>query len=410
MTRHQYLVAVSCFLGALTLVFFLLWLNKSSPCPKACEACKACSTKCEDCKEPQDCTLPDISPCGGDNSSTLTGKLVRSWRGTDLIPYNEKGWSFYTGNDLTNGYVVYKQANVNKNEGNFANSTSEELHIKPVSVPGVSTDSVRLRSDSTWDYGLFVIDLQKIPYGTYIWPAFWLNGLIFGGSPDAWPAAGEIDIIEGGWDVGGSDNNTVSLHTGPGYSQQNLNVNDPTGNCNLCGTADNCSRAQFKTCGVNGQNGNGQFCPFMGCSQKWPKTKGFGEAFQSNGGGIYATQVNCDGTLEFWFIPNNKGQSKNYQKIHQILNDPKGQLTSQILNDLKGDNIEQLKANQKSSAGSSPFKNLQLVIDTTICGDAFGSKGEPKKNRQMCDPTTVFATQNLLQNANWIINSINVYQ
>jgi hypothetical protein len=340
--------------------------------------------------------------------------LVRSWKGTDIIPTNEKGWSYFTGPDITKGYVNYLQGNPDLSDptSNFNGSTPEQLKIQLVNIPNFSIDSIRVRSDSAWDYGLFVIDLEKIPYGQYIWPAFWLNGIIAGGSKDAWPAAGEIDIIEGGWDKGGSKKNTVSIHSESGYTQTNLKLNDGKGDCNYCGTASNCTGDQYKSCGKGGRtksgnNPGGEICPFAGCSVKWPTGAGYGEEFFNNGGGIYATQVNCDGTLKLWFIPSNKGQSDSYKSIQKILlSDQK--LTSQILDSFgTKDNIEILDVNDVPK--SSPYKNLQIIINTTICGDAFGTDAAPKPDRDTCDPNTYFS-DNLFKDSQWIINTINVYQ
>ena len=54
---------------------------------------------------------------------------------------------------------------------------------------GPGRPAVRLISDNTYTHGLFILDLNHMPYGCGTWPAFWLLG------PD-WPTNGEI----GEWD------------------------------------------------------------------------------------------------------------------------------------------------------------------------------------------------------------------
>jgi len=50
---------------------------------------------------------------------------------------------------------------------------------------GPGRPAVRLISDNTYTRGLFILDLNHMPYGCGTWPAFWLLG------PD-WPTNGEI--------------------------------------------------------------------------------------------------------------------------------------------------------------------------------------------------------------------------
>ena len=71
---------------------------------------------------------------------------------------------------------------------------------------GSGRGSVRITSYGTWDYGLFIADLEHMPEGCGTWPAWWLVG------PD-WPNGGEIDIIEG---VNNQIYDQSTLHTSSG--------------------------------------------------------------------------------------------------------------------------------------------------------------------------------------------------
>lgn len=52
--------------------------------------------------------------------------------------------------------------------------------------------SVRIMSMKTFKYGVIIADLESMPSGCSVWPAFWTLG-----SGKEWPYGGEIDIIEG---------------------------------------------------------------------------------------------------------------------------------------------------------------------------------------------------------------------
>lgn len=353
-------------------------------------------------------SLMAIKTC--DNNPSFAGKLVRSWKGTDIIPSNGKGWSYFTGRDITNGLVIYRQGNPDLTDptGNFYGSTKDQLVIRLSNVPTtapIHIDSIRIRSAELFNYGLFVIDLEQIPYGRYIWSAFWLNGLIKGGSTDAWASSGEIDIIEGGWQKGGGADelNTVSLHTVTGYRQTNMK-DLGSGDCASCGGGVNChDDPVHRTCGKNAIIGEGNLCPFIGCGAFWPKAKnGYGEAFQKNGGGIYACNLNCDGTMKFWFIPSDNGGNRNYTKVKNIMSS-NASLSTSVLDGL---GVETLDLNDKNTGKT--FDNLQIIINTTVCGDAY-SGGD----RDTCNSDEVYdwmKDPKYVDNASWKINTINVYQ
>ena len=52
--------------------------------------------------------------------------------------------------------------------------------------------SIKMKSQQTFNEGLFVIDTNRIPWGCGVWPAFWTTRE----EHPEWPAYGEIDIIE----------------------------------------------------------------------------------------------------------------------------------------------------------------------------------------------------------------------
>jgi hypothetical protein len=106
------------------------------------------------------------------------------------------------------------------------------------------------------------------------WPAFWMVG------PN-WPNYGEIDIIEG---VNSQNSNSMTLHTDAGCSI--IDNGQYTGTM----TTSNCNVA------AAGQSTN------AGCQINTPSSTSYGTGFNSNGGGVYATEWTSD-EISIWFFP-----------------------------------------------------------------------------------------------------------
>jgi hypothetical protein len=77
----------------------------------------------------------------------------------------------------TNGYTTA--------DNNSVTISVDTTNKWPSGGPG--RPAVRLISDNTYTHGLFILDLNHMPYGCGTWPAFWLLG------PE-WPANGEIGM------------------------------------------------------------------------------------------------------------------------------------------------------------------------------------------------------------------------
>ena len=116
-------------------------------------------------------------------------------------------FNYYSSYDPTYGHVQYVSQSVAQQNGYTTISSGKALisvdttNLWPNGGPG--RQAVRLISDNTYTHGLFILDLNHMPWGCGTWPAYWLLG------PD-WPSHGEIDIIEG---VNTGTQNSVSLHT-----------------------------------------------------------------------------------------------------------------------------------------------------------------------------------------------------
>ena len=119
------------------------------------------------------------------------------------IGNGEDGWG---NNELQ--YYTDRPENVTVQNGKLLITARKE------SFEGSSYTSSRLVTKGKFEqrYGRFEARM-RLPYGSGIWPAFWMLGGDIDTNP--WPAAGEIDIME----YAGSSPTVVfgSVH-GPGYS------------------------------------------------------------------------------------------------------------------------------------------------------------------------------------------------
>jgi hypothetical protein len=233
---------------------------------------------------------------------------------------------------------------------------------------GSGRNSVRITSTKSYNHGLVILDLAHMPGGVCgTWPAFWMVG------PD-WPTYGEIDIIEG---VNSQGSNSMTLHTDAGCSITNngqYTGTMSTSNCNVAAA---------------GQSTN------AGCQIICPSTASYGTEFNAGGGGIYATEWTSD-EISIWFFPR-----------------------SAIPSDITSGNPDPTSWGRATAAFSggcnidTHFENLQIVFDTTFCGDWSGNVWSSDST---CSPKAstcqAFVQNNpsAFANAYWSVNSLKVYQ
>lgn len=326
-------------------------------------------------------------------------KIVHDWVGKDLIPGTD--WQWFTQPDPTKGSVKYgpqpSLMTVTGNSVKISVSPTVSLipnpnfdntkPVDPVSNPKQlpQRGAVRINSAAKFDNGLFVLKAPHLPQGLAVWPAFWLT------NADNWPCDGEIDIIEYVNSVdAASSNNASSLHTAPGCSQPGSK--NPDCNSTFDG-APNCK------CGGVAVN-----CPDQGCV-KSGGIGGFG--YNQAGGGMYACELTPGGVVTIWYFP-----------------------TSQIPADIESGNP--VPANWPVTGGSqkvsfsSPcpgkFSQLQIVLNTTLCGAFAGgtfpgqggapppvSGAPPRKPWDYCN-YYVAQSSNTFADAYWTIDYLKVFQ
>lgn len=86
-------------------------------------------------------------------------------------------WDFFNQPDPTHGLVNYVDGSTARDR-KLVSSTDAATTLKVDSwttlAPGLARDSVRLVSKQKVKMGsLVVLDLERAPYGSGVWPAFW---------------------------------------------------------------------------------------------------------------------------------------------------------------------------------------------------------------------------------------------
>ncbi|KAF2416327.1 putative endo-1,3(4)-beta-glucanase [Tothia fuscella] len=283
-------------------------------------------------------------------------------------------FTFYTGGDPTNGHVQYVNRNTASTNGYISTNPSsvymgvDHAGLYPRGGPG--RPSVRLISNHVYTHGLFILDLSHMPTGCGTWPAFWTLG------PN-WPTNGEIDIIEG---VNLDQVNHMTLHSTP--------------NCTIAGSG-MIGRLETNNCAYYpGHN--------VGCGiSAPPASNSYGDPFNLNGGGVYATEW-TSANIKVWFFP-------------------RGSVPDTIVNSDASPDITQFGLPTAIFQGScnfdEKFANHQIILNTDFCGDyagnAYSSSSCPLTQGFSSWDSCVTFVGNNPQNfteAYWSINSLRVYQ
>ncbi|GAA5835550.1 hypothetical protein JCM11251_002961 [Rhodosporidiobolus azoricus] len=275
-------------------------------------------------------------------------------------------WDFFSLPDPTHGAVEYVSAETAWANGLVESSASGNSTILRVDSwsklgYGENRQSVRITSKEKVKFGsVVVIDVDSMPFGPTVWPAFWTVG-------DNWPEGGEIDIIEGVHDQAA---NQATLHTGAG--------------CTLKSPVDALGSVLETDCNAY-VNGN------IGCGIQDPSDKSFGSALNKAGGGTFAMTWNEDGVAVYFF--------------------PRGTAPSDLTSDSPTPSTWGKPRARWAASTCDPRKFLRdqtAVINITIGGDWAGStynqagyQGDWKA--AVMDPKTY-------KDAQWEINYVKVFQ
>ena len=241
-----------------------------------------------------------------------------------------QGFDFFTDSDPTDGLVQFQSLEAANSTGiaGFIDGGNSSFAI----FMGVDTENVapegraavRVTSSKTFQHALVIADIVHMPGGVCgTWPAYWMVGA-------DWPGNGEIDIIEG---VNDQPTNSMTLHTGEGAVVTN-------------GTQFS-GELVTPNCDVNAPDQPMN----AGCSIGDVSNLTFGPGFNDAGGGVFATEWTSE-FIKIWFFPrgsfpadivsSSPNPSENWGTPNSLF---QGQF-----------NID------------DHFKDLQIVFDTTFCG------------------------------------------
>lgn len=248
-------------------------------------------------------------------------------------------FDFYTGADPTNGFVDYQSDSAASASG-LAGYTNGAVYLgadHTTQNPSGGRASTRVSSKKSYTHMLLLADLSHMPAGCGTWPALWSFG------PD-WPSSGEIDLLEG---VNSQASNEITLHTEEGCTMTKGNA--------IAGTK-MASNSNSADCGAG--NGN------TGCPQTTEATNNYGEGLNAAGGGVYAMEWTSE-KISVWWFPRN-GTVAN-------------QLSGAAQASVDVDSFGEPTASFVGGSGcdvDSYFKNHNIIIDTTFCGDCKSSPSQ----------------------------------
>ena len=322
-------------------------------------------------------TLPQVQ---------ATYQLTSDFTGPNFF----SGFSFFTGPDPTNGFVDFVDlatANASSLAGflsvNGSNATTSPVYlgVDSSNVTSNGRPALRVSTNQTYNHALVVADIAHMPAGCGTWPAFWMLG-----TSHPWPAAGEIDIVEG---VNTQAFNRMTLHTSSGVALANTST-PATGNASFTGqlvTAD---------CDVTDPTQPTN----AGCQiADQPSTPSFGAPFNLLGGGVVAMEW-TSAAIAIWSFPRT---SPLLPAVLSATNpDPSswGEPNALFLPVVPG-------------SIDSHFCALQLVFDTTFCGDWAGAVWSSTPECAALAPTCeayVAGSPAAFADAFWAVNSLRVFQ
>ncbi|TDL24661.1 hypothetical protein BD410DRAFT_786198 [Rickenella mellea] len=258
--------------------------------------------------------------------------VVREYSGQNFFD----GWDFYgSWDNLTNGDIWWLNSSQAYSQQLAYVTTAGNAVIKVDNTSNVpfneKRNTVRVTTHDSYALGsLWIVDVHHLPYGCSVWPAFWSKGV-------EWPQGGEIDIIEA---VNVMQENQMALHTNFSCSH----TTPPTG----------------QQLGISGTGQNGPDCSTgPGCTVLETKNNSYGPGFNTNGGGVWATQFDLAGVFIWYWSRGNIPASITGATS-----------TSDI--DLSDWGVPSASYPNTTCNMTENFQNQQLVMDITLCGDWAG--------------------------------------
>ncbi|CAA7268897.1 unnamed protein product [Cyclocybe aegerita] len=279
-------------------------------------------------------------------------------------------FDFFIWDDPTGGMVNY----INRTtafEKNLAYVTDDNKVVMRTDNTstlerGQHRNSVRINTKKTYTTGLFILDLDKAPYGCAIWPAFWSTGF-------NWPAEGEIDILEG---VHDNEHNQITWHTTQGCLYDE--------NATFTGTIPEHNGVLSTDCWNQANQGTG--CDVI----EWSRAS-YGPFFEAQGGGVLAMKWD-ENDISVWSffraaIPKDITAGTPNPSEWGL---PSARLMSTMCDIPKH------------------FARHTVVFDITLCGAWAGASYATSGCPGTCDERLIHPEN--FETAIWHINSLKVYR
>lgn len=308
-------------------------------------------------------------------AATGTYSLAQANRGANFFSNNN--WDFWNITDPTHGTVVYVDQTTAQKQGLIGITSKGRAFVQTSSADlplGQKRPSVRFNTKQSFDSGIVIFDVVKMPVGCATWPALWtVNGV-------NWPLNGEIDVMEGiGYTNNKKNSNLMSVHLN-GSSALTSSSKSYSGSLN----SNNC----LTSYGLG--NTGCSFYDKNGAGPSW------GSDFNAQNGGIWAMQFGKGGGVKIWFW----GRHSN--KIPKELSN-RSSASATLKPSLWGVPV----ANFQSPLIDSQIKGQQVVLDITIGGDWAGNVAMDGK----CGTNykTALAKGSNYASAKFILNGIDIY-
>ncbi|KAI9852017.1 MAG: hypothetical protein M1838_002140 [Thelocarpon superellum] len=289
--------------------------------------------------------------------------LVDSYSGPSFF----NNFDYFTGADPTQGFVNYLDA-AGSEQYNLTSVTQTTAILKVDTSQAAATTgrmSARIESKMQWNEGLFIFDVLHTPNGCGTWPALWLT------DPSNWPYNGEIDVAEGV--NGATTGNQITLHTSDGCSM---------------GVKRKETGSVMNTNCYNSTNNN------AGCAVQGPSYT-FGQAFNDNGGGVYATELRSAG-IRSWFF------QRSSIPTDILMGTPDPSSWGTAMADFP---------NTDCNIGSH-FQNQSIIANIDLCGSWAGDPNVYSTQDGCPGTCTDYVANNpsAFTDAYWEFGTFNIYQ
>ncbi len=300
-------------------------------------------------------------------------QLLERQVGKDFFDF----YDFFHGADSIgsagyNTYVSKRRAE----QLNLANVTKEDsgkefIYMQSVASPnGGFRESVRLEGKRRFQRGLFILDIEHMPAGCGVWPAFWMT------DEDNWPNNGEIDILEG---INTQTVAKTALHTTDqcsmyaqvpwwthsGVWDTSTGLPDTfTGKPNYINTveADNCwvmAPHQWAN---------------QGCVAVSTENDTIGEPMNAIGGGVYVLEWDpVNGYIKSWVFKNGEIPNNLQDAMATANEDP---TVNQVVPEPSLWKIPYayFAIGKGTGCSNDHFQNMRLVFDLAFCGTVAGNR------------------------------------